>query len=321
MSLNSLHANPNDTNASTRTRSRFATGLVGSVLALAGAVGVDAMHDSAAAAPTLAAEPADPLQDSDGDLLPDRLERVLLTDPDVADTDHDGITDFIAAVQFRRPLDPPGEVRPLDDAMRVAISSGVNAQGRSIIWVHFLFRFVGANLGELRSIDPYLDYWGTRLPLSSLLGVGRTGIATGWDPNEGLMCVASFELGAESALRTVMPCTIGATAVVGSRVFNSGAFLQEVDGISTVLTAADDDKGFVMPLDPAQNEDPFWSSSRVCVMQLEVMSASPAGALCEVRNAECMSSGRLACPPTCISSRGRSMFFPNGISTVTGSNR
>ncbi len=76
------------------------------------------------------------------------------TDPDVADTDHDGITDFIAAVQFRRPLDPPGEVRPLDDAMRVAISSGVNAQGRSIIWVHFLFRFVGANLGELRSIAP-----------------------------------------------------------------------------------------------------------------------------------------------------------------------
>ena len=297
------------------------TAVVGSLIALGAAFVIDRSDVLASTTPTLAADPADPLRDSDRDLLPDRLELMLLTDPHDPDTDHDGVGDFLAAAQFRRPFDPPGTPRPLDDEMRVAISSSANAEGKESVWVHFLFRFVGASPSELRSIDPYLDHWGTRLPIASVLGTGNSGIALRSDPVEGLLCVASFEIGSETALRAIMPFTLGATATVGSRVIRSGAYVQIIDNAATVLTAADDDKGLVMALDAEQNQDPFWSSSRVCVMQLEVLSTSPAGSLCEVRNAECMSSGRLACPPTCIRSRGKSMFFPDGMSTVTGSTR
>ena len=271
--------------------------------------------------PSLDALPADPLLDSDGDLLPDRLERVLLTDPFDVDTDRDGIDDFLATAQFRRLFDPPGIPLPMDDEMRVVVSTTADGRGNSSVWMHFLFRFVGANLSELRGILPYIDRWGVRVPIGNLLGAGLVGIRVAADPIEGLYCVASFQLADEAGLRALMPCTIGATALVGSRLIHSGAYLQEICGLSTVVMPADDDFGFVMPLSPDEFQDPFWSSARVCVLQLALMSQSPEGAMCEVRNAECMSNGRLSCPPTCLSSRGRTMFFPNGMRTITGGGR
>lgn len=270
---------------------------------------------------TLLAMPVDPLADTDGDLLPDRLEWILLCDPGQPDTDEDGIDDFVAAVQYRRPFDPPGSPRATDDEMRIVASSTVDDFGATSLWVHFLFRFVGANPQELRAIDPFMDLWGARYPIADLLTSGRLALRMRVDANQGLLCIASFELGSDEALRALLPCTIGATAIVGTRSIHSGAYLQDVAGTVTVLVAADDDKGLVQPLDPMIVEDPFWSSNRVCVMQLEVISSSAAGAMCEVRNSECMSSGRLACPPTCLQSRGRTMFFPNGLSTVTGGGR
>ncbi|MGE0142532.1 MAG: hypothetical protein AB7I19_04655 [Planctomycetota bacterium] len=272
-----------------------------------------------AAAP--AAMPQGGLVDTDGDLLPDCVELPLLLDPSAVDSDSDGIDDFLAAAQFRRPFDHPGSPRPMDDEMRVVVSASENVAGVESVWVHFLFRFVGANLGELRGITPFLDLSGTRYSFASMIGAGGVAMSTRVDPVEGLFCVASFELLNLEALRNILPCTVGATAMVGSRLIHSGAYLQDVAGVVTVLTAADDDKGMVVPLDPAATDDPFWTSARICVMQLEVMSTTPSGSLCEVRNAECMSSGRLACPPTCLQSRGSSMFFPNGLGTVTGSGR
>lgn len=272
-----------------------------------------------AAAP--AAMPMGGLVDSDGDLLPDCVELPLLMDPNAVDSDQDGIGDFLAAAQFRRPFDNPGSPRPIDDEMRVVVSASENLAGVQSVWVHFLFRFVGANPGELRGITPFLDLSGTRYSFASMIGAGGAAMSVRVDAVEGLFCIASFELLNLEALRSILPCTVGATAMVGSRVIHSGAYLQDVAGVVTVLTAADDDKGMVVPLDQAATDDPFWTSARICVMQLEVMSTTPSGSLCEVRNAECMSSGRLACPPTCLQSRGSSMFFPNGLGTVTGSGR
>ncbi|MCC6782902.1 MAG: hypothetical protein IT457_08655 [Planctomycetes bacterium] len=294
------------------------------VAALAATMGWDSIregHGSALAGPSLAAMPLDPLSDADGDLLPDRLEWVVLTDPQLADTDGDGVDDFLATVQFRRPFDPPGLPRATDDEMRIVVSSTCDASGESSIWVHFLFRFVGTSASELRSIEPYLDVWGTRYPIAGLLTAGRVDLRTRFDAQEGLFCLASFELASESSLRALMPCTLGATAIVGTRAIHSGAYVQDTAGFVTLLVGADDNKGLLQPLEPMSVDDPFWTSSRVCVMQLEVISSTGAGAMCEVRNAECMSSGRLACPPTCLQSRGRTMFFPNGLSTVTGGGR
>ena len=270
--------------------------------------------------PKIAGEPLDALHDSDGDLLPDRVEWVLQFDPEQRDTDGDGASDFLAAAQLRRSFDPPGTPRAVDDEMRVVVSAS-EAGGVSSVWVHFLFRFVAANASELRSIEPYLDVWGQRFPIGGLLTSSPISLNFEIDAREGLFCICSFQLASEDALRALLPCTLGATAVVGTRTIHSGAFLQDAAGTTTVLMAADEDKGIVLQLSPAVVEDPFWTSSRVCVMQLEIISSSPAGAMCEVRNSECMSSGRLSCPPTCLSSRGRTMFFPNGLSTVTGGGR
>jgi hypothetical protein len=74
----------------------------------------------------------------------------------------------------------------------------------------------------------------------------------------------------------------------------------------------------VQTLQPGSQGNPFWTAQRVCLMRLAVVGTAPGGALAQVTSATCVSDGQLACPPTCASAAGQVMFFPDGLSTVTG---
>lgn len=267
------------------------------------------------------ADVGDPFADTDGDLLPDRLEWVLLLDPQLADSDRDGTDDFLHAVQGRRGLLEPRSNFGYDDEARVVVNSLPDGVGGKSIWVHMLFRFAGANLRDLRSLQPYIDYWGMRIPIDRLIGAGETHLSIRQHPTEGLYVLCSFELGHESTFRWIMPCTIGATTVMGSRTIRTGTFVDSAAGAVTALVPVTPDGGVIQTLTPEDRDDPFWTTSRVCLLRLSVVSTTPSGTLCEVSNADCVSSGELSCPPTCLSSRGQMMFFPDGLSTITGGGR
>ena len=269
-------------------------------------------------APRLAADGESPFLDADGDLLPDRLEWVLLLDPLQQDSDSDGVDDFLHAVQGRYALGDPRSSFGYDDEARVLIHSTPTPTGDRRLWVDMLFRFAGADPQDLQELHPYLDQWGRRVPITSLIGVGETHLALHHHPTEGLYAICSFELVSERLLRSLLPFTIGATAVINSRTISTGTFVDDAAGVVATLVPVAPNHGVVQALQQDLVDDPFWTSSRICVMQLSVISALSNGVICEVTDADCHSSGRLACPPTCLSSRGHLLFFPDGLATVTG---
>jgi hypothetical protein len=255
-------------------------------------------------------------RDSDGDLLPDRLEWVLLTDPLKRDSDGDGVDDFLAAVQSRRGI-ALGDPLRMDHEMRV-VASGNGPPGSRHVWLNLLFRFVGADLRAVTYFSPYVDSWGYRLPLSRILGHGYMTMATFQHPHEGLFVRISCALVSEGTLRSFLPCTIGAVAVVGGKLITTGSYLEDCGGRITSLVPVARDSAVFQTLFQDDADNPFWSSNRVCLLKLAVVASSPQGSLCRVTEASCVSSGRLVCPPTCVESVGRAMFFPDGLGTVTG---
>jgi hypothetical protein len=267
-----------------------------------------------------AADPV-PFVDSDGDLLPDRVERALLLDPLSTDTDGDGTDDFLHAVQGRMGLNDPRTEFGYDHEARLVVTTEPKAGGGESAWVNLLFRFAGSTVLDLQALEPFIDVGGSRLSLSRLLQASPSRIDLLPHPSEGLYVLCAFRLGSPESLQRLVPCTVGAQAVLGGRTISSGTFLTDADGTTASLVPVAPDSGVIQALSPSGDEDPFWTSSRVCLLRLSVVTAMPNGMLCEVSNADCIPSGELACPPSCSASRGQVLFVPDGLSTITGGGR
>ncbi|MBK8980480.1 MAG: hypothetical protein IPM29_31645 [Planctomycetes bacterium] len=279
---------------------------------------------AALAGPRVLAAPASGDGDADDDLLPDSVEHVLLLDPHEVDTDGDGVDDFLHAVQGRYPdlgSGAPPTLTTLDHEMRVVVTGG-RGSSRSEIWIHFLFRFVGGTLEPLRHIDPFLDHQGQRFPIATILGRGPSALRSRMHPTEGLYVCFSMFLAQESELFGLLPCTIGATALLDQREVTSGSQLIATSGEIVSYLPTGPGVGVFQTLAPGLVDDPFWTTDRICFLTLSVVATGFGGVYTEVQAADCI-AGRpsTVCPPTCASSLGRILFFPDGLRIVTAGGR
>lgn len=260
--------------------------------------------------------------DQDGDLLPDSIEHVLLLDPREEDSDGDGIDDFLhAAAGFYASINnqPATGTLPADHLLRAVNTIEDDASGGTAVWTHLLFRVVGGDLNEVRALDLYLDHWGSRISLLPLVQTGQIDLAASPRPSGDLWLRVSMRLMAEQELQPLMPCTIGAAAVLGQRAVNTGGYIQSIDGASCALVATGSDSGVLQLMRRPEVDDPFWSTNRICVLRLLIVGSTTGGIYAEVARADCV-VGRTTtlCPPTCTQSVGRLVFFPDGLRTVTG---
>jgi len=287
-------------------------------------VGFAGWHTSGTA--TLEANPGGPLQDTDGDLLPDCLEWVLMTNPAEADSDFDGTDDFLEAVQFQVTKGAAAPL-PMDHEMRLSVGTFAKQ-----IIVHLMLRVVPGE--QVESLSAFLDIGGTRYPINGLLWNNIVQCKTLVHPTEGTYVIASAWLCSEAQLRTVLPCSLGITGGIGSRSFENGATLFALDGEIATLAPLPSPSGFerfgIHPIDanlsgaaPAQSGGsgplPFWQSSKVCEVELVLNGNTGGGGMVATAiDAQCSGAVTLQCAPSCSGQIGRVLVLPGGLPFITG---
>lgn len=299
-------------------------GVVGNVLTQGSPVGTKGGRDASLVRAfglvpdQLRADNPDPLVDSDGDLLPDQLEWVTLTDPRVSDTDQNGKDDFLQTVQHLSPGSTKN--RPDQDEVRVLVSS-VKVGNDADVYVHMLFRFLGNRVGNVQQMTPFITF-GTaqpiNVPIMELIGSGPVAVRTSYSQAHGTFIAISARISRASDLAPLLPATIGAEAIIDGKDYTSGTYLAQTDGLQVALVPID--AGFVaQPIVGGDGQNnPFWNANSVCVMKMTVVGSGLSGMLCEVDSAQCEVANGLRCAPSCRSSIGRLVFVPDGLSTLTG---
>lgn len=263
----------------------------------------------------LIAGPNDPFLDSDGDLLPDTLEWVLMSNPWKADTDGDGVDDFLEAVQFQLPRTTPPP--PSDHEFRVVTHIVRLPDNSQHVIVNLMFRIANGDPGEVSSLIPYLDVQGQKYPFGAAFMMGLVHFNMKLLGNEGLYLVLSSRLCAPEELKPFLPCSVGGLAVIGQRPFNNGSVLLQGDG--TVVSFAEIANAHfgLHPIDSEFLNDPnepqagFWQKSKVCELELVVEGAGGGFSLAQVVEAACTGAPTLGCAPSCDSWRSRLVVLPD----------
>jgi hypothetical protein len=256
--------------------------------------------------------------DTDGDFLPDCVEWVCLTSASSADTDLDGAGDFVEVVQKGRPRQANAAL-PADHEMRVVVTSNPTANGNEVI-LHLLFRFMGGP-ELLNQFDCYAELGavpGLRIPLSTL-SLQPVSVQQRVVPGEGLWVRYSVSLVSEQVLRSVLPCSIGSSAVIGSRsvettipLFEQGGSTCSVVPFAPGLFAI---QSVSAPVAGAVGAVP---NNRVCVLQLQPIGGGSGGSAFLVSGAECQDCNDLVCGVECAASVGTVVVLPGGPGSITG---
>jgi hypothetical protein len=262
------------------------------------------------------ADPVTPLQDTDGDFLPDVVEWACLTNPQNPDTDADGFGDFVEVVQRGNPR-RVGMPVPVDHELRIVVTATEGQGGVVETNLHLLFRFMGEP-SLLTSFRPWLQmaaFPGVEIPLGSLAN-GATAIEQHTDPNEGLFVRILVPLASESVLRSVLPCTIGARATIGQRNISTAVPLFDVHGVTATLVQYDDYGYAVQSIGVAPTFQ--GSSNRVCVVQLTRMGSGPRGTCYLITHAYCDDCNGLSCSLDCPDHVGWIIEVPGTAGGLTG---
>ena len=286
-------------------------------LSLASAAGVAALVMRAP--PILRAADIDAFTDSDGDLLPDSLEWLTLTNPNETDSDSNGTDDFLQTVQHIAPMS--GKLRPVQDEVRVLVSSFKNGDVDEV-YLHMLFRFVGNQIGNFQSLVPFLAIGSSSpavVPIDQLIGTGPICVRSKYDASTGTYLIVSARIARANDLAWVLPCTIGAEAIIDGRRYTSGTYVSSADGSQVALVPVSSQSFVAQPLQGGEGQtSPLWNTNSVCSMKLDIIGAGMAGMLCEVSSADCEIANGLKCAPSCRANVGRMVFVPDGLGTLTG---
>lgn len=264
------------------------------------------------------ADPTPPFADVDDDLLPDSLEHVLMTRVGSRDTDGDGIDDFLQSAQNQPPAGGHKK-RPVDHEMRVAASSIRGVDGQRRVVIHLIARILGG-FGEIKQFQPFLDVRGKRVPIGDLFGTGLVHMGVRVDPKLGTYVIVSSMLGTEDEVRKLLPCTVGAVGVIGTKAFRTGTYLLDVDGVLSAIVPVDDRDYAIQTLAPMQDprSNPFWRSNHACMLELQLLGRNGGAQLCEIRDAGCKGAPTLHCAPSCAKMNGGILVLPYGPGLLRG---
>lgn len=267
----------------------------------------------------LSAEETAPFHDSDGDLLPDSVERMLLTSVSSIDSDGDQIEDFLDAVQHRQLTPHSGPPLAKDHELRVIVSTETSMDGQEHVVVNVLVRLM--NGGRIHQLVPFVFLRNAAYPIGGMLGNGLAHFGYHRDPVEGDFLVYSGRLCSPEQFRAVLPCIVGVRAVIDDRALMRGSYLTTVSDVPVALVPySSSAHSYVAqtlsPSDPPPGD--FWSSSRACELILEVQGATSNGILCEIIRGECVDVPTLQCAPGCAGMAGRVMTIPSGLGTLRG---
>ncbi|MFO1076496.1 MAG: hypothetical protein U1E73_02080 [Planctomycetota bacterium] len=257
----------------------------------------------------VAAEGEDSLIDSDGDFLPDAIEWAVLTSPTNPDTDADLIPDFVEVVQRGSPRQPNTPL-PIDNEMRVVVT-GPSLGCQDPAELHLLFRFFGTAVA-LNSLQTWVEvsaFPGLQIPLS-VYSFGSPEIRTRQTANDGLWVIVSVPMASEAILRSLLPCSIGATADLGGRVVHAGVRLVDIGGVTSSLVSFGDGRWVFQSI--GQQPITNLGSNRVCVLTLESAGSGPGGSLYQIVDADCEDCNELECGPSCQQSIGWVIPVPGG---------
>lgn len=258
--------------------------------------------------------------DFDHDLVPDCIEDLMRTSSVDADTDNDGIDDFEEILTFTS-HDPKIPTKPVDHAMRVLTTSTFDASGQSVVYLHLMLRFVNAQLKDISFKELYADLGGNRQSLLTLVS-GVEKVTHRQRSRDGASFLFSIRLSSESDIKRILPCTLGAIAVIDNKYHNTGTYLMNSDGNIGALMPYDGGSLALLPVSGAllvQDENPFYrGGGRVCEMELNKVGASGTGVLCEVTSAKCRAAPGLRCSMSCPKKTGSVITIPDGLRTITG---
>ncbi len=265
---------------------------------------------------TLQATPATELLDSDEDFLPDDVEWAVMTSSSNADTDSDGLPDFVEVVQRGSPRSPNWP-RPLDHEMRVVVSAPTGGDNGATAWLHVLVRFVEVAI----PIDDFSVWFetpwlpGIQIPLEGVLFAAPT-IESRSTLAHGTWLRVSTPLASMSLLQTLMPCSIHCSGSVQGRSIHSAVTLFDMGGTPSTIVPFDDHSFAVQTIEtPVATVS---QSNKVCVLDLKEVGSGPGGTVFEVTNAECTDCNELECGSGCAASIGWLLTIPGGIGVLTG---